>query len=497
MKQCKRTGGRIPAYLTIYLALTMTILLSLCLALIEGARSNAIRMEAECVTDIGLNSTLAEYHRELQNRFNLFAIDSSYGTRYAGKENTKQHLKTYVERNLSTKDIFLSDIFYRDFLAMSLKDLEITKVSVFTDDSGAVFRKCAAEAVKDDIGITLLQELLQWMQVVDDKELDSRDIAKEKHLIDEQMEKIIEEAEEEREEVDEETGEIIEVDIPFENPTRSLEEKRKEGILKLTIDNPADLSTRRIKEEELVKKRMEGGLVNQGNLKMQKGTGAEQLLERFFFQEYLLRYMSRYGQEKESDTILYQMEYLVAGKECDMDNLRIVADRICLMREAANTIYIFSDEIKCMEAELLATVMAVLIEVPELIPLLKTALLMGWAFAESLYDVKMILSGGRIPLMKTAETWHYSLQGALQGEAEPDGNKSEGLSYDDYLRILMMLTDYDTLTGRAMNVVEADIRKTAGNEGFRLDGCYDRIEACLYIKSSYGYEYEITRQKGY
>ena len=55
----------IGAYLTVYLALVMSVLLSLCLALIEGARSKAVMLEAECVVDIGMNSVLAEYHREL------------------------------------------------------------------------------------------------------------------------------------------------------------------------------------------------------------------------------------------------------------------------------------------------------------------------------------------------------------------------------------------------------------------------------------------------
>ena len=47
------------AYLTVYLSLTMSVLLSLCLALIEGVRSNAIRLEAECIMDIGMDSILA------------------------------------------------------------------------------------------------------------------------------------------------------------------------------------------------------------------------------------------------------------------------------------------------------------------------------------------------------------------------------------------------------------------------------------------------------
>lgn len=485
------------AYLTVYLALTMTILLSLCMILIEGARKNAIRLEAECVADIGMNSILAEYHRELLEQYNLFAIDSSYGTEYGAKANTEQHLKQYVERNLSSKDIFLSKLLYKDFLAMSLKKSELTKVSIYTDDGGAVFRRRAAEAVKSDAGLVLLEELTQWMETVESNNLYSQNMEAQKQQTDEQIEAAIDAAEEERKEIDEETGEITEVHIDFSNPTTGLEIKRREGILRWTVSEPESLSVKKLPEQELVMERMKRNAVNQGNFKMDELTMGEEFLERFFFQEYLMQYMGRYNAEDETNALLYQIEYLVAGKDCDLDNLRSVADTLCLMREVANALYLFSDTEKCSEAELLATAISALILVPEIMPLLKTSILLAWSYAESLYDVQVLLEGGRVPLIKTADTWHYSLEEALQGSLMESGDVSMGLSYEDYLRILMMLTDLDTLTGRAMNLVEADIRQTSGNSHFRLDGCYDKVEAAFYMESAYGYTCEITRKKGY
>ena len=61
----------------------------------------------------------------------------------------------------------------------------------------------------------------------------------------------------------------------------------------------------------------------------------------------------------------------------------------------------------------------------------------------------------------------------------------------------MMMTDVDTITARAMNMVEADIRMTPGNAQFRLDGCYETVEACIRIGSPHGYHYEITRKVSY
>ena len=75
---------RAKGYLTIYLSLTLMIMLSLCLTLIDGTRRSCVRLEAECITDAAVYSVMAEYHRELFRQYNLFYIDSSYGTEYFG-----------------------------------------------------------------------------------------------------------------------------------------------------------------------------------------------------------------------------------------------------------------------------------------------------------------------------------------------------------------------------------------------------------------------------
>jgi hypothetical protein len=72
-----------------------------------------------------------------------------------------------------------------------------------------------------------------------------------------------------------------------------------------------------------------------------------------------------------------------------------------------------------------------------------------------------------------------------------------GLSYEDYLRLLLATMKKATLTERAMDIVEADIRKTLGNENFRMDACVDWIDAQMHVGSNFGHRYEIDRQKRY
>ena len=54
-------------YMTIYLALTVTVIMALCLALIEGCRYRGISLETECVMDIGMDSILLNIIENCRN----------------------------------------------------------------------------------------------------------------------------------------------------------------------------------------------------------------------------------------------------------------------------------------------------------------------------------------------------------------------------------------------------------------------------------------------
>lgn len=215
------------AYLTVCVTLCIAILLSLFLVLLDGVRRNGARMEAECVTDIGLQSILAEYHRELMKQYNLFAIDASYGTALCSKTNTEAHLRKYLKKNLNYGDVLLSGYLYGDFLALNLEQAELTKVSILSDSGGSVFRKCAIDAVRADVGLELLDELQGWMQTMEVNGLEGGKEEAEKQRLDAE----IEEYDGMEIEIKEDEWTTLEVD----NPTDVLEAQKGLGILKLVI----------------------------------------------------------------------------------------------------------------------------------------------------------------------------------------------------------------------------------------------------------------------
>ena len=482
------TNAKPGGYMTVYLALTVTVIIALCLALIEGCRYRGISLETECVMDIGMDSILAEYHRELQKQYNLFAIDCSYGSENASTEQTERHLLDYMNRNFSLEDVFLEKLLYRDFFAILAEEAEITKAAFLTDEEGEVFRRIAANAMEDTVGIGLMQQLTDWLQTIESRGLEHQDIAGEKQRIDE---------------------EILEYDgkktaagkiLHIENPTAALEEKRNSGLLKLVMEEE-EISSRRIEPETLWEARAERGEINHGNLSLEEPEKWEKFEEKIFFHEYLLRYLGRYGQEKKDGPLWYQTEYVIMGKDNDMENLKGVINRIFIIREAANTLYLTESEEKYAIAEALGEVLAAAMMVPEIAGLLTATLILGWAFAESVYDVKVILAGGKIPLLKNDTTWHYGLSAALLGElsgmSAEELETVQGMAYEDYLRVFLLLCEEKNVSYRAMSMVEQDIRNTPGNRDFRLDACLVEIKMNVKVKSKYGYTFEIERQKSY
>ncbi len=499
------TGG----YMTVFMTLTLSVLLSLCLTLIEGARSNAVRLESYLVSNMAVDSVMAEYNRELARQYNIFAIDDSYGTPNASLDNTDRHLAMYLNKNFSGSDFFLSSLLYRDFLALGANKAETEGVLYLSDDEGNVFRQRAFEALKDDIGISMFTEILDCVRYIESNEIESIDVRGEMEKLQKQADAgqaaALSEIQSDSEGT--ETGKVREVretDMNT-NPTKGASAMTNPMLLYQFVEDVEKLSTSTIDLSGLYSSRKRANMVNAGNLKTEKDPGGSgsadsgitaDIIERMAFHEYILRYMGRYRHEGEDDALRYQAEYIVSGTGSDMDNFVSVVGRILAIRFAIDYIYILGDEEKCEIAEALAAVIAFYTYTEPLQEVYKTLILMMWSGMEAQYDVRCILAGSRIVFLKTYESWHSTLENSLAGLEKDTTGDGSGLSYEDYLRIFMLLTDGATLNSRAMDMVEADIRLTEGNGAFRIDACIDTLAVYIdcYSEFGYGYAYHIRRK---
>ena len=86
----------------------------------------------------------------------------------------------------------------------------------------------------------------------------------------------------------------------------------------------------------------------------------------------------------------------------------------------------------------------------------------------------------------------------MSGNISGSESKSDtGMTYKDYLRIFLFMCDTDVVTLRAMDIVESDIRLSAGNSFFRMDACMEMIECNADISCVFGSRVNISRKLRY
>ena len=115
-----------------------------------------------------------------------------------------------------------------------------------------------------------------------------------------------------------------------------------------------------------------------------------------------------------------------------------------------------------MEVDTLATTLSAVFLSPEIGPVIKHALLLAWAYGESLTDVKTLLAGKKVPAVKSKESWNLTLDGLLElakNRSIPEGKETEeGNSYEQYLQMMLVLKSKEELSMRALDLVEMNLR---------------------------------------
>jgi len=466
--------------ITIYLLLTFSVLLSFLLVIIEGARGNAIRHKIECAMDLSLYSVFAEYNRELLNQYDLFFIDASYGNGGASIENVGNHLKQYMNENF---EISQEMGIVKDLLGLSADAVEINDYSLATDENGMVLKRQAVSYMKDLYGADIVQDVKNQVQIFEDNGLLTTDIDAMQKANQAELDSMVIPKKKNK------AGKWEEQKL--DNPADQVNKYR--GILSLIIKND-DLSDIGVNLDNYISHRQK----NTGD--GLQGRDAISSLDEMIFQEYIIKKSGCYTKQKEGSELSYELEYILKGKNCDIDNLKSVVTELLFIRQAANAAYLFSNDAKKSEVEVITTAIAILLGYPDIQKPLTESILFAWVYAESVYDLRVLLAGGKVPIMKNDSTWHYSLGEMFFFAFDNTVSVNEtslGLSYIDYLRVLMSFEKEETKTMRFMDIIEMDIRKQPGNTNFRIDQCVDYLTADASITSSYGKSLSIKRTNFY
>ena len=182
----------------------------------------------------------------------------------------------------------------------------------------------------------------------------------------------------------------------------------------------------------------------------------------------------------------------------DAQNLEETVRSILLLREGVNYGYLLTDEEAKAKAELLAVVLAAVTGNEALVKGVKHLILLGWAYGESLVEVRQLLKGQEVVLVKTKEDWQVPLSGIIALMGNPgayDEQKTEqkGMSYESFLRLFLTIQSSETLAMRGLDIIEGQLQKNAGCERIHVDHCIERLTAQIWMDSlqmerSYRYE---------
>lgn len=462
---------------TVFASLALLLVASFLLALLEAARVEGFRSYAAMNRANALESVLSGYNRDLFETYGIFLLDAGYGGGTMKLSEINSRLQSVSQKNLRP---IVTDSFLRhtqNFYQMNVRDASVTHYVLATDDNGDPFCQMAAESMKLLWPVEAAQQLKARFEAGEQalKQGErSRSALKD-------AEANIREAEHNKTQKGEEKSESGKMPVPaapVENPMEVIKKLKKTDLLTLVLPQGSSVSKKAISGGDTLEHRS----LQQGNEPWKKGGS---WYERICYQQFLKTYFSCYVSGGTDDGALdYELEYIHAGKLSDRENLKKVVQELLLLREGANFLYLQSDAPKKEEAYAIASALLAPLGLAAIVPAAAQGILAAWAFGESVLDVRALLAGGRVPWMKSVQSWTSSLSGlgaALSGGMRAK-DQAEGETYEGYLQKLLYLKSARVLNYRTMDLLEQRLRLQDGYEQVRMDSMV------MFLRADFTYE---------
>ena len=474
--------------ITVFLSLSFTLLLSFIFGILESAVIQGSKNLSRIDTDRAIYSVFGEYHQELMEQYHVLGIDLGYRTGNYEEENLIQRLHYYNSGST---------------------DHQIKEIQYLTDQSGQAFREQVLAYMEQRYGMDLVKKFTGTTEKWEQTETEESDMEKKTDEMTDAMERVNDSLDASGSQTE---GEDVEEgpSLPGEeNPFRIMQKIKKEGILSVVIP----------KGKKVSKKSVDlSGQASKRTLKKGYGTfptrkGLDQTTEKLLYNEYLLKtfgYAFRQDSEQSegtdesgekewqsdrSDALAYELEYILQGKGSDKENLESVLFRLFLLRISGNYGCLAKDMGRVAEAEALAVTISALLLMPEAVEALKQMILVAWAGGESVMDLRCLLDGRKVPLVKSADKWVVSLSQLpllLTDGGSVRGNDSgEGVGYSDYIRMFLFLKSVPEITMRTLDCVEEALHSK--HILFQADQCVTKLEIQnkIIVYKNLNYQYPV------
>lgn len=483
--------------ITVFLALILSLVTALVCTGIESVRMAAARTQILNGADIGLYSLFGQFDREMLKDYDLFLLDGSCGQGSLDLASVYDNFSSYMKPVLKQNSQKLS-VVQGGFSAYRL----------LTDEEGEPFYNQVVQYMKETLGS-------QGVSLLLDKMKDRKEKTEQAEQAGEQAENgdIIENYDAEMEENNRKNEEALaeaeknpeggeledgdNVTAPPQkvvNPISIIRRIRKMGILELVIPGNKGVYDGQVQAGTLLSRREK-----QKGMPMYEPEKTDtSYTSQILFQQYLMEKLGNYSAPGKG-ALKYQTEYILGGKTGDIENLKSVAGRLLLIREGVNIVHLVSDGTKRAQAAGLASAIASAFLIPPATGVIEAAILLCWAFGESILDVRELFDGGKVPLVKSAADWQLSLENLpelLNGLDSVRRGSEDGMSYEDYLQVLLLGVSREEKITRAMDMIELCVREK-GRKNFRMDSCIVAAEVSVDVKANKRKVFNVTRAYGY
>lgn len=451
-----------PGQITVFLSLILVLILSLIFTIIEVTRVNTSRAMISNILDMGLDSVLAEYNKELFETYDLLFIDGAYGSPNFSKNNIQDHLQEFMSYNYNPgKGIEYTR--NTDLWKIRENGVSVLNVERACDYRGEVLRNQAVSYIKSKVGLDRLVEIRELLGTNSTRDYENDSFEREwnsnRTTFNREKDKI----------EDEEIKSNVKVGL-----VDSIERMKNKSVLGLVVEDIYSLSNKKIDQNSIPSQRN----LPKEEMELVLEEDISKSLAEIMYDEYILEKFGSYLYDMESEVLDYQVEYILMGEDTDVGNLEGVINKILLIREGVNFSYLLVDNEKRQEAYEMAVILVGFTGIQPLIIATQMSLLLAWAYGESIMDVRALLSGQKVPFLKSKESWELQLGnlGNLKNYTKSEQDENEkGLSYEDYLRIFLLANNRDDKNMRVMDMIELSLKSKKGNENLKIENLISRF----------------------
>lgn len=233
----------------------------------------------------------------------------------------------------------------------------------------------------------------------------------------------------------------------------SLKDVFSKNQLKLVLEDVSKVSDNKSSYKDL-----SSMYCNVANEEFSVNLDLQNLYQDFLYNKYVSLYFANYLNPNTDGILQYETEYILGKKAGDTENLKAVVSQLVSLRFVMNFSYIICDAQKKEECVTTAAALLGFTGVYGIIKLGEYLLLTAWAYGEAVNDVKILMNGGKVSLVKTPEQWKTQLEDILSNSVGKgtDGN-AEGLTYGEYLQLLLFLEQKETKIFRTMDIMELNM----------------------------------------